>query len=165
MANITVRRKNGGEVVPATAQREWEPLRMMRDFFGWDPFREMIPAWPIITRDEFAPAFDIKETKDGYVFKADIPGVKDKDLEVTLTGNRLSISGKREAEKEEKTDTYYSCERSYGSFLRSFTLPDGADIDHIHTELKDGELTLVVPKKPSVQPKKIEVKSGEKTKS
>jgi HSP20 family protein len=164
MANITVRRKNGGEVIPP-ATREWEPARMLRDFFGWDPFREMVPAWPVIMREEFAPAFDIKETKDSYVFKADIPGVKDKDLEVTLTGNRLSISGKREAEKEEKSDTYYSCERSYGSFVRSFTLPEGADGDHIHSELKDGELTLVVPKKPGAQPKKIEVKSGEKAKS
>jgi HSP20 family protein len=164
MANITVRRTSGGDV-PAPVGREWEPMRMMRELLGWDPFREMAPAWPLVTREEFSPAFDIKETKEGYLFKADMPGIDEKDLEVTLTGNRLSISGKREAEKAERTDTYYRCERSYGSFLRSFTLPEGVDVDHVRSELKNGELTMVVPKKPGMQPKKIEVQTGEKAKS
>jgi HSP20 family protein len=92
------------------------------------------------------------------MFHADLPGVKEQDLEVTLTGNRLTIAGKREAEREEKTDTYYACERSYGSFSRSFTLPDGADGEHLRAELKDGVLAVAVPKKPEVQPKKVQVR-------
>ena len=165
MANITVRKRNGGEVVQPTATREWEPLRIMRSLMGWDPFREIEPTWPALEVEEFAPAFDVKEGKDSYVFKADLPGVEEKDIEVNLTGNRLSVSGKRESETEEKGENYYTCERSFGSFFRSFTLPDQSDLANIHSELRQGVLTIVVPKKPGTQAKKIEVKSGEKAKS
>ncbi|HEY5373189.1 MAG TPA: HSP20 family small heat-shock protein, partial [Polyangiaceae bacterium] len=107
----------------------------------------------------FSPDFDVKETKEGFVFRADVPGIKDADLDVRLTQNRLSISGKRESEKEEKGDTFYTSERSYGSFTRAFTLPQGVDADKIKAELKEGVLTLMVPKKPEAQPKKIDVTS------
>ena len=76
-----------------------------------------------------------------------------------VSGSRLSISGKREAEKENKTDTYYAVERTYGSFTRSFTLPEGIDDAAIHADLRDGVLTVLVPKKPEAQPKKIPVSS------
>ena len=69
----------------------------------------------------------MKETKDAYVFRADLPGVKDEDLEISLTGNRLTVSGHREQEKREQSETYYATERAYGSFSRTFTLPDGTD--------------------------------------
>jgi len=162
MADITVQRKNGGEIQPT--RREFEPFRLMRDLFRWDPFREMAPMWPTEGAG-FAPAFDIKETKDAFVFKADLPGIKESDLEVTSAGNRLTISGKRESEKEEKDDTYYAYERSFGSFSRSFTLPDSADAAHIRAELKNGELTVAVPKSASAVAKKIPVASGDKPKT
>ena len=157
--SITVRKENQNRplaAAPAPAQ-DWEPMRMMRSLFGWDPFREMAPFWNE-ERATFAPAFEIKETKDAYVFKADMPGVKEQDLEVSLTGNRLAISGKREGEKEDKGERYYTYERSYGSFTRSFTLPDGVDGEKIAAHLDGGVLTLSVPKKPEVQAKKIDVK-------
>lgn len=91
------------------------------------------------------------------MFRADVPGAEDSDLDVKLTQNRLSISGKRESEKSEKGDTFYTNERSYGSFTRSFTLPEGVDADKIRAELKEGVLTLSIPKRPEVQPKKIAV--------
>src|SRR5690348_1559997 len=93
----------------------WEPMRLMRDMLGWDPFTEMLPS---VGQNEvvFAPRFEVKETKDAYVFKADLPGVKEDDLDVTVTGNRLTVSGKREAEQREESDRYYAYERSYGSF-------------------------------------------------
>jgi HSP20 family protein len=128
----------------------------MRALLDWDPFAEMVP----LTGEQavsFSAAFDIKETKDGYLFKADVPGVQDKDLEVTITGNRLTVSGKRDDEKEERSDRYYTYERSYGTFSRSFTLPDGADTDHLRASLEKGVLTINVPRKPEVQPKKIAV--------
>lgn len=161
MANITVRKQNGGTIQPRT---EWEPARLMRDLLRWDPFREMMPSFPSLPQleVEFTPAFEVKETKDGYLFTADVPGVEEKDIEVTLTGNRLSVSGKREAAKEEKGDNYYTCERSYGSFLRTFTLPQGADPEHVKAELRNGVLSLVVPKMPEAQPKKISIKSEAK---
>ena len=165
MPNITVRKSNGGEVAKPQARREWEPMRLIHDLFHWDPFREIAPTWPLASREEFAPAFEVKETPDSYLFKADVPGIKDKNIEVTLTGDRLSIAGRRDAETEDEGETYYAYERSYGRFFRAFTLPEGADFDHIQSELREGVLTVVVPKKPGAQPKKIEVKVSEKPKS
>jgi HSP20 family protein len=115
--------------------------------------------------EELLASFDVKESKDAFEFRADVPGVKESDIEITLTGNRLSISGKREAEKTDSNDTYYTYERSYGSFSRTFTLPYGADTEHIRTDLKEGVLTVVVPKRAEVQPKKIAVKSAAPSKS
>jgi HSP20 family protein len=161
MANITVRRDNGNKpTTPTTWESRWEPFRVMRDLMGWDPFREMTPYLPQ-GGVEFMPAFEVKETKDGYMFKADVPGVAESDLEVTMTGNRLTISGKREAEKQEQTDTYYTSERSYGSFTRSFTLPDGVDPNSVNASVNQGVLTLSVRKTPEAQPKRIQIQGSQ----
>ncbi len=132
-----------------------------------DPFREMAPFWPAQEQPvRFAPDFEVKETKAGFVFKADVPGIQEKDLEITMTGNRLTINGKRDAELGETTDTYYACERSYGTFTRAFTLPEGTDGgNYIRADLNQGVLTLVLPKKAELQPRRIEVKVGDKPKS
>jgi HSP20 family protein len=159
MANIAVRKEVGEKPRPATIQR-WDPLRVMRQLMRWDPFTEMLPTWATEEAELFEPAFEVKENREGFLFKADLPGVDPKDLDVKVTQNRLTITGKREAEKEEKTDTYYACERSYGSFTRSFTLPEGVNADKIHAELKDGVLTLMLPKRPELQPKQVQVKTG-----
>jgi HSP20 family protein len=128
---------------------------MMREMLRWDPGRELEPAW--FGERGFVPMFDVKETRDAYVFKADLPGIREEDLDISLTGNRLSISGKREHEQRDEGEQYYAFERSYGTFTRAFTLPDGCDPDHVNAEMKDGVLTLVLPKKPEVQPKRITV--------
>ena len=161
MADLAVQKK---AETPTIARREWDPLRVMRDMLRWDPFREMAPTFAP-EMQAYTPAFEVKETKEAYVFKADVPGLKEEDVEVSLTGNRLTISGKREAEKEEKTDTFYTYERSYGTFTRSFTLPDQADVEHVKAELKSGELTLVVPKAAAAVAKKIQVGAGDKPKT
>jgi HSP20 family protein len=138
----------------------------MRALLDWDPSIEMEPlAAGVEPAAAFTAAFDIKETKDAYEFKADVPGVQEKDLEVTIAGNRLAVSGKREEEKEEKSDRNYTYERSFGSFSRSFTLPDGADTEKVQANLEKGVLTVSVPKKPEVQPKKIAVSSESSPKS
>lgn len=161
MADITVRKDNGSaSPAPTGKGREYDPYRAMREMLRWDPFKEMAPLWPAESQSEFSPAFEVKENADAYTFKADVPGVKESDIEVTVTGNRLSISGSRQEEKEEKSETYYSCERKYGSFSRSYTLPQAADVEHIHADLKAGVLTIAVPKLPQIQPKKIAVKSA-----
>lgn len=156
MANIDVRKNDQNQPALAPA-REWDPARIMRSLLSWDPFREMAPFALEQPMAGFAPAFEVKETKDGYLFKADLPGVKQQDIEVSYTGNRLTVSGKREAEKQEKTDTYYTYERSYGTFTRAFTLPEGVDPNRIHADLRDGVLTIDVPKTAEAQPKKIAV--------
>lgn len=135
-----------------------EPLNVVRE--RWDPFSGVPPS--LLSREgdgHYVPDFDIKDNKEGIVLKGDVPGIKEGDLEISVTGKRLSISGKRQAEKEEKTDTYYTCERSYGSFTRIFTLPDDADADKIHARLDSGVLTVVIPHLPGVQPKKVAIKS------
>jgi HSP20 family protein len=166
MANISRRE---GERPARLARREWDPFRAMRDLVRWDPlgafdpFREMLPALGQHEHEHglgFVPQFDVKETKDAYVFKADLPGVKNENIDVSLTGNRLSVSGYRESEVEEEQASYYTCERSYGSFSRAFTLPEGVDPEHIRAEMKDGILTLVLPKRPELQPKKISIQGG-----
>lgn len=164
MSESTVQRGNRGEMAPSSAQREFEPFRLMREMLRWDPFQEIKPVWSGEI-PAFSPAFDVKETKDAFLFKADLPGVKEQDLEVKTAGNRLTVSGKREAEKEEKDDTYYAYERSYGSFVRSFSLPEQADPASVKAELKSGELTVVVPKKPAAVAKRIPVATGEKPKT
>jgi HSP20 family protein len=158
MSNLIVRR-NPGELHLHSTEAEQLP------WMHWDPFQRMAPLWPEAQTARFTPDFEVKETKEGFLFKADVPGIKEKDLEITMTGNRLTITGKREAEMEERTDTYYACERSYGSFTRSFTLPEGTGGDRIHAELNQGVLTLLLPKKPELQPRRIELKVTEKPKS
>ncbi len=140
--------------IPVAA--EWDPFRAMREMMRWDPFREMSPLFAA-EKGMFIPDIDVKETADAYVFKADVPGLKEKDVEVSFTGNRLTLSGKREEERREEKATYFASERSYGAFTRTFTLPPGTDVDHATAEMKDGVLTINVPKMPEVQPKKIPV--------
>jgi len=157
MAEMT--KKDNG---PQLAARD--PFHVMRELMRWDPFREMAPFsfGPALERG-WNPSFDVRENKDGYVFKADLPGLKQEDISIQLIGNRLQISGKRDEEKETKEDTYYAFERSYGSFMRSFTLPDSSDLEHIKTDLSDGVLTVVVPKRAEAQAKTIPVSAGKKS--
>jgi len=152
-------RRNQSEVAPSGAS-VWDPFRVMRDVLRWDPFHELEAA---AGGDYglFSPSFDVKENKDGYVFRADLPGVREEDLDIALTGNRLTISGKREQERHEQGDTYYASERSYGSFSRAFTLPDGTDAENVKADLKNGVLEVIVPKKPEVQPRKIAISKEE----
>ena len=162
MTNIAVRREGGNRPAPvAYSEPRWDPSRVMRDLLGWDPFREMTP---FVAQGPagFVPSFEVKETKDAYTFKADVPGVKESDLEITATGNRVSISGKRDAEKQEQTDTYYTYERSYGSFTRAFTLPEGVDMNSVQADLSEGVLTLSIRKTPEAQPKRISVQTAAK---
>jgi HSP20 family protein len=157
MANLI--RKNQGQE-PATTTPSpfgWDPFRLMREMLRWDGGETVFGDYR-----SFVPTFDVKETRDAFVFRADLPGVKEENLEVQLTGNRLTITGQREEEKREQGETYYATERSYGSFSRSFTLPEGTDPEHVTADLKHGVLQVLVPKKPEVQPKKISIgKSGE----
>ena len=137
-------------------------LPTLHGLWKWDPFREMTPFFETAPELEFrfVPSFDVKETKEAYVFKADLPGIAEKDIEVSLSGNRLTVSGKREEEKKEEDEVYFTWERSYGSFTRSFTLPEGIDPDHVEADLKGGVLTIVAPKKLETKPHKVPVKSS-----
>jgi HSP20 family protein len=144
MANL-IRRDN--------RELAWDPFRAL---FRWDPFTETRG----LRNEFFSPHFDVKENKDGFTFSADLPGVKESDLEISVTGNVLAISGKREDQRREEGDQYYRAERSYGQFSRSFLLPDGTDTSNVQADLKDGVLTVQVAKRPEVQPRRIPVGKG-----
>jgi len=141
---------------PAT-ESGLDPFRIMDALLGGDVFTPFdgVPHG-------FAPSFEVRETKDAYVFKADVPGIPEKDIEIHMTGNVLTISGERKVEVEnvQEGQRFFALERGYGSFSRSFALPDGVDIDHVSAEVKDGVLTLRVPKKPEVQPRRINIGSS-----
>jgi len=152
MANIVRRNENERGISAPTSA--WDPIRRMREMLSWDPFSTFEG---LSAATEWTPRFEVRETSDAWVFKADLPGVEEKDLDVTVNGNQLTIQGKREAESQQQGETYYTYERSFGSFARSFHLPEGVDVDHINAELRNGVLTLHVPKRDEVKPRKISV--------
>lgn len=162
MANIALHRTN--EPTPSNRTnyptvRGRDPSRWIENFLGWDPFREMYPTLGTALT-AFAPDFEVSDTNDSYVITGDLPGVVESDVDISLRGNQLTISGKREQEERKDASNYFCCERSYGSFLRTFTLPQGVDIEHIRADLKSGVLTLIVPKSPEMQPRKITLGAG-----
>jgi HSP20 family protein len=136
--------------------RYMDPLSVVRSLVGWDPFREAESFRGGGMRN-YKPEIELKETKDAYVFKADLPGVDENDLDISVVGNRITISGKREEERSAEEDRYYAYECSYGTFSRSFTLPAGADVENVTADIKCGVLTVNVPKKAEVQPRRINV--------
>jgi HSP20 family protein len=156
--NVPVQQGRGGEGMTRQQQTGYRsPWALMRDMFR-DPFGSMTPMG-----SDLGTAFEVRETDDAFVFKADVPGIKKEDIEIHLHGHRLTISGKREQELEDKqNDRYYAYERSFGSFQRVFTLPEQVDLDHIRSNLDAGVLSVVVPKKPGAQPRKIEIGAGTK---
>lgn len=158
---LTLNRRAKNADVATREFEPWDPFRIMREMTGWDPLQEV--GTTSTQRHVYSPAFEVKEAGDAYVFKADLPGVAESDLDISLTGNRLTIAGKREQEKSDANERYFSYERSFGSFSRSFTLPDGIDGEHVKAQLTSGVLTLVVPKKPEVQPRRIPVGSQPKS--
>lgn len=159
MANIVPRRTQPAPI--ARRFGEWDPFERMRDLMQWDPFQELPRRWLGGEAAElFSPTFDVREEKDAFIFKADLPGIKEEDVDISITGNRLSVSGKREQENVDESDSYYCRERSYGSFSRTFTLPDSVNADQIQANMQDGVLSLRLPKSPEAQPKKIALKPG-----
>jgi HSP20 family protein len=160
MANL-VRKENREVARGASQDYRFDPFRVMDALLRWDPFRD---EWGGLTHGgEFTPRFDVKETKDAYVIKADLPGVKEGDLEVSLNGNMLSIRGRREEERKEEGENYYALERSSGSFTRSFTLPASADGENVSADLREGVLEVKIPKTAEAQPKKVAIGKGGQT--
>lgn len=153
---MTILRTLNPQTMPATAAT-LEPFRLMRDFMRWDPLRE----WDITPGSgAFMPSFDVKESPDAYQFRADLPGILEADLEISLEGTRLTVAGKREAEVLKEGERLHLSERSHGRFSRTFTLPEDVEGEKVVAELRNGVLTLMVPKRPEVRPRKINVSLG-----
>jgi HSP20 family protein len=140
--------------------RAWDPFTLARDILGFDPLRDVEAVARPVSRGpimRFSPSFEVKERDDAFVVSADLPGLEDKDVQITLHGNVLTVSGTRSAEERQEGETYYLYERQYGTFSRSFTLPDSANGDAISADLTSGVLVLTIPKKEETKPRKISI--------
>jgi HSP20 family protein len=124
--------------------------------FDAEPFRSGEISWGKV------PAVDVAETAKGYEITAELPGIEEKNVEVKYADGTLSIKGEKKDEREEKKENYYLSERNYGSFQRSFRVPDGVDTDKVEASFKNGVLTVMLPKTPEAQKKekRIEIKQG-----
>ena len=110
-----------------------------------------------VATSDWAPLVDIKEEQDRFLVMADIPGVDPKDIEVHMENGILTIRGERHAEHKEDREGYKRIERAYGSFHRRFSLPESADPNGITAKSRNGSLEIVIPKRESVQPRRITV--------
>jgi HSP20 family protein len=105
----------------------------------------------------WAPAVDVLETENELVLKADVPGVELKDIDIQLENGTLTVKGERKFEKDEKNKGFHRMERSYGTFVRYFTLPETVDAEHVHAAYEAGVLTITLPKKEIAKPRAIKV--------
>jgi len=151
MANIT-RSGNGGTGSSRDA------FAIARELFSWDPFFRL--DWPgrqVSTQGAgtYVPSFNVVEKQDGYYVTADLPGLRDEDVDVTVQDNHLIISGSRLAEERKEGENYFVYERRYGNFSRAFALPENADAETVEASLKDGVLEVRVAKRESAKPRKV----------
>jgi HSP20 family protein len=111
-------------------------------------------------QNAFTPAVDVVATEQGYELKVEVPGVKPEDISVSLENNVLTLKGERKFEEAKEDRGYRRIERRYGSFTRSFVLPEGVNAEAIEASAKDGVLTVSVPKVPATTPRKIPVNAS-----
>ncbi|HUB50813.1 MAG TPA: Hsp20/alpha crystallin family protein [Terracidiphilus sp.] len=137
----------------------------------WDPFREVAALQnrvnslfrdfsegeSAMTTASFIPAVDIYEDEKKIVLKLEVPGIEEKDLDVSVENHTLTVKGERKLEKEEKQENFHRVERRYGSFYRAFTLPNTVDTENVAASYTAGVLKLELTKKPEAQPKQIKV--------
>jgi HSP20 family protein len=146
----------------------------------WDPFREFTTVQDrlnrlfresygsegqeALTNSAFAPAVDVYEDEHNVTLKVQVPGIDEKDIDIRIENNTLTVHGERKFEKEEKEENFRRVERQYGSFTRTFTMPNTVDAEKVQADYEKGILKIVLPKKAEAKPKQIKVNvGGEKT--
>ncbi|MER3446704.1 MAG: molecular chaperone [Candidatus Dadabacteria bacterium] len=149
----------------------WDPWSEFGSLQAWNPWRDFSSLQERINRvfDEtlrglypseigmWTPAVDIHENDDSYIVKADLPGINKDDIQIDLKDSTLTIRGEKRFEEKVSRDDYLRIERAYGTFVRSFTLPQSVDADKIQAKYKDGVLELTIPKKEEAKPKQIQI--------
>ncbi|MCC7410127.1 MAG: Hsp20/alpha crystallin family protein [Gammaproteobacteria bacterium] len=143
----------------------YDPLRDLRNLREEvnRVFGRTVSGWPednsSVATSVWSPAVDLKEEKDSFVLKADLPGVNPKDIEVTMENGVLTIRGERHFESEQDRSGYRRVERTYGSFYRRFALPDSVDAERIEAHTDNGVLHVTIPKAERAKPRQIAVKA------
>jgi HSP20 family protein len=141
-----------------TLQRQMD--RLFRDSFHFsDPFRL---AGSSTNGGTFVPSADVYETPDTIQLRLEVPGVDEKDLNITIENGALTVRGERKREEGEKEENFLRMERPYGAFSRTFTLPQGVDADHINASYVNGVLTVELNKRAEAKPKQIPISTGQK---
>lgn len=121
------------------------------------PFRILDREMDVYENSIWAPLADIVESNDKFIINMDIPGVRKEDIKIQISNGKLSISGERKSETETKENNYHRIERSFGKYYRSFDLPEIVKTEDIKADLKDGQLTITLPKAEKVLPKEIPI--------
>jgi HSP20 family protein len=147
-----------------TVLTRWEPFRefaTLQDRIN-RVFRESYAAGQdeSLTTSTFAPAVDVYEDEHKVSLKIEVPGIDEKDIDVRVENNTLTVHGERKIEKEEKEENYRRVERQYGSFTRTFTLPQTVDTEKVSANYDKGVLKITLPKKAEAKPKQIKVNVG-----
>jgi len=127
--------------------------RLFEEFFNDFPFDGSLAE----ARESWIPSVDILEKDGKLILRAELPGMTEKDIDLKLEGNTLTLKGERKMDSEDKNSNYHRVESFYGSFTRSFRLPDTVDSEKINAEYKNGVLTVTLPQKPEVKPREIPV--------
>ncbi len=142
----------------------WEPREnVMRSFF--DDFFDLAGRSGANRRRSWeeggiwSPATDLIDKKDRLVARIELPGVEKEDVKISLSENNLTIQGEIEKDKETKKEDYYCCERAYGTYSRTISLPAEIDQDKITAKFKNGILEITMPKKPEKKPREIKIKT------
>jgi HSP20 family protein len=141
----------------------WDPLRgivAFRNPFN-TLFRDLKEGEGTQATASFIPAVDVYEDEKKVVLKLEVPGIEEKDLDVSVEKNTLTVKGERKLEKEEKEENFHRIERRYGSFYRAFTLPTTVDTESVAASYNAGVLKVELTKKPEAQPKQIKVNVGQ----
>ena len=141
---------------PELREMRHEFRDMLRDM--WDtrwPVGMLRPSW-LAARE---PAIDMFEREGNVIVKAELPGIRSEDVDVTISEGEIRISGERKEEHEVKEENYYCSERSYGHIYRAMALPEGCDADAVSATMKDGVLEVVIPRKAHAASKKVQVKA------
>lgn len=146
-----------------TAMTRWNPTGSF--LTGRDPFSSLFEAMlgetdlrsEDVSNRAWMPAVNIRETEGAYFVEADLPGLTKEDVDITLENNLLRLTGERRFEKDTKDENYHRVERSFGTFLRTFSLPSQVDPEGVKASFKDGVLTIEVPKAEEARPRKIAI--------
>jgi len=154
------------------AIERWRPFETFRELeqrmedlmrYPFAGLRRPLSGWRVPTEElAWTPALEMYEKPDKLIVRLEVPGLKKEDIDVSFTGDTLTITGERKIENEVKDEDYYRCEFSYGKFSRSLTVPSAAKADKVEANYENGILEITLPKAEEAKPKKIAIKSSGK---